>query len=238
MSRFRRAAAAAIGTMMTLFCAGSSCLLSDAVVNTSQYPVFGVDVSHYQGDINWKKLEDQGVRFAFIKATEGSGHIDESVRDNLTNGAETDIKLSCYHFFSFDSPGETQADNFIASVGIDEIDMPPVVDIEYYGDKAINKPSPAEAEEILSPLLQRLEEHYGKKPIIYTTLPVYLRYVRKNYSDYPLWIRSVKFEPDLIEWKFWQYSDHGLLKGYSGDEQYIDLNVYCGSEEEFEKEFI
>ena len=101
MSRFRRAAAAAIGTMMTLFCAGSSCLLSDAVVNTSQYPVFGVDVSHYQGDINWKELEDQGVRFAFIKATEGSGHIDESVRDNLTNGAETDIKLSCYHFFSF-----------------------------------------------------------------------------------------------------------------------------------------
>ena len=116
--------------------------------------------------------------------------------------------------------------------------MPPVVDIEYYGDKAINKPSPAEAEEILSPLLQRLEEHYGKQPIIYTTLPVYLRYVRKNYSDYPLWIRSVKFEPDLIEWKFWQYNNHGLLKGYSGDEQYIDLNVYCGSEEEFEKEFI
>ena len=45
MSRFRRAAAAAIGTMMTLFCAGSSCLLSDAVVNTSQYPVFGVDAT-------------------------------------------------------------------------------------------------------------------------------------------------------------------------------------------------
>ena len=61
MSRFKRAAAAAIGGLMTLFCAGSSCFLSDAVVNTSKYPVFGVDVSHYQGDIDWDLLEKQGV---------------------------------------------------------------------------------------------------------------------------------------------------------------------------------
>ena len=61
----------------------SACYFSTVKVNRSKYQVFGVDVSHYQGDIDWKKLESQGVMFAFIKATEGSGHVDESSRYNL-----------------------------------------------------------------------------------------------------------------------------------------------------------
>lgn len=222
---------------MTIFTAGVSCLFSKPVVSKAKYPVFGVDVSHYQGDIDWSALEKQGVRFAFIKATEGSGHIDESVRENLEGSAETGIKVSCYHFFSFDSPGETQAQNFISAVGAQEIDMPPVVDIEYYGDKALHKPSQAETEAILRPLLEQLETYYGCKPIIYTTLPMYIRYIRSGFTDYPLWIRSVTFEPDLMNWKFWQYDDTGQLYGYFGEEPCIDFNVYNGTESEFEAEF-
>ena len=226
-----------VGASLLAATALSSMVVSKAEVNRNKYPVFGVDVSNYQGDINWQELEAQNVSFAFIKATEGSGHTDESVRRNLDRAAGTGIKVSAYHFFSFDSAGETQADNFIAAVSRDEIDMPPVVDIEYYGDKRKNKPSQAETESILRPLLSRLEAYYGVKPIIYTTLPVYFRYVKGSFSDYPLWIRSVTFEPDLMNWKFWQYSDKGTLTGYDGDEEHIDLNVYNGSEEDFEREF-
>lgn len=215
----------------------ASCYFSQAEINENKYPVFGVDVSNYQGDIDWKTLEKQDVAFAFIKATEGSSHVDESVRQNLERAAETDIKVSAYHFFSFDSAGETQADNFISVVNKNSIVIPPVVDIEYYADKRKNKPSKEETEQILTPLLEKLEEYYGVKPIIYTTLPVWLRYVKDSYSDYPLWIRSVNFEPDLLDWKFWQYCDHGELDGYIGDEKYIDLNVYNGTIEEFEREF-
>ena len=226
-----------LGSVFMTATVAGALLFSTAKVNKAKYPVFGVDVSNYQGDINWQELESQNVSFAFIKATEGSGHTDESVRRNLDRAAGTGIKVSAYHFFSFDSAGDTQADNFISAVGRDEINMPPVVDIEYYGDKRKNKPSQAEAESILKPLLSRLEAYYGVKPIIYTTLPVYFRYVRENFSDYPLWIRSVGFEPDLMDWKFWQYSDKGTLTGYNGDEEHIDLNVYNGSEEDFEREF-
>ena len=226
-----------MGSAFLAAAAAGAILFSTAKVNKAKYPVFGVDVSNYQGDINWQELEAQNVSFAFIKATEGSGHTDESARRNLDRAAGTGIKVSAYHFFSFDSAGETQADNFIAAVGRDEIDMPPVVDIEYYGDKRQNKPTQEETESILRPLLSQLESYYGEKPIIYTTLPVYFRYVRGSFSDYPLWIRSVGFEPDLMEWKFWQYSDKGTLTGYDGDEEHIDLNVYNGSEEDFEREF-
>lgn len=226
-----------IGTVLLSMTAVGAFIFSSAKVNRTKYPVFGVDVSNYQGDINWKEFEQQDVSFAFIKATEGSGHTDESLRRNIERAKETGIRVSAYHFFSFDSAGKTQADNFIAAVGSDEIDMPPVVDIEYYGDKRRNKPSKEEAESILRPLLSELEAHYGVKPMIYTTLPVYFRYVRGSFSDYPLWIRCTNGEPDLLDWKFWQYSDQGTLRGYDGDEEHIDFNVYNGSEEDFEKEF-
>ena len=233
----RKIICALTGVTFMAAAAAASLFFSTAKVNRTKYPVFGVDVSNYQGDINWNELEAQDVSFAFIKATEGSGHTDESVRRNLDMAAETGIRVSAYHFFSFDSAGETQADNFISSVRKDEIDMPPVIDIEYYGDKRSNKPSQEETEAILRPLLERLEAYYGTKPIIYSTLPVYFRYIRENFSDYPLWIRSVNFEPDLLSWKFWQYSDKGTLTGYDGDEEHIDLNVYNGTAEDFSREF-
>lgn len=228
---------AALGSAMICGTSLASTLFSQAQVNFNRFPVWGVDVSRYQGEINWKSLESQNVRFAFIKATEGSGHVDEYVSENLANAAETDIRLSAYHFFSFDSPGETQAENFISVVNAGDIDMPPVVDVEYYGTKKSDKPDRKEAEKILAPLLDRLESYYGVKPIIYTTLPVYNRYIRENFSDYPLWIRNVWCEPDFMDWKFWQFSDKGLLSGFTGEEKYIDLNVYNGSEQEFLDEF-
>ena len=129
-----------------------------------------------------------------------------------------------------------QAQSFIKTVGRDEIDLPPVVDIEYYGDKAFNKPTREEAEEVLQPLLDELEQYYGTKPMIYTTLPVYYRYVKPILGgEYPLWIRCKQTEPDFVDWTFWQYDDHGELDGYYGDERYIDFNVYCGSSEDFEE---
>ena len=226
-----------LGSFLITAAAAGALFFATAKVNKSKYPVFGVDVSNYQGDIDWQELESQNVSFAFIKATEGSGHTDESVRRNLDRAASTGIRVSAYHFFSFDSAGETQAENFISSVSPEEIDLPPVIDIEYYADKRSNKPSKEETESILRPLINKLEEYYGVKPIIYTTLPVYYRYVKGSFSDCPLWIRSVNCEPDLIDWKFWQYSDKGTLTGYDGDEEHIDFNVYNGSVEEFEKEF-
>lgn len=228
----KKIAFASFGAVLSVMTVLASAVLGSAQPSSVKYPVFGVDVSNYQGVINWERLEEQGVKFAFIKATEGSGHTDESVDRNLENIKDTNILHSCYHFFSFDSSGETQAENFINAVGKDMINLPPVVDIEYYGDKSSNKPTSEETEKILTPLLKELEEYYGVKPVIYTTMPVYFRYVKENYGDYPLWIRCTQLEPDLIDWKFWQYSDKGKLEGYYGEEPCIDFNVFCGSIDE------
>ena len=202
----------------------------------TEYPVRGVDVSAYQGDIDWEVLSRQGIDFAFIKATEGSSFVDEYFEANFHNAFQTHLRVGAYHFFGFDSPGETQADNFISTVPYVDGMLPPVVDFEFYGDKAKNPPSRDSARTELRVLLDRLESHYGMKPIIYTPEKLYTFYLSGHYQEYDIWIRSILTAPRPLQnqaWTFWQYTDRERLDGYMGTEYYIDMNVFNGSREEF-----
>lgn len=201
------------------------------------YPVRGVDVSHYQGEIDWQQFKEQGVEFAFIKATEGSSFVDEKYEENRENARAEGLYIGVYHFFSFDSPPASQAEHFIATAGDLSGTLPPVVDIEYYGDKRENPPEKDQVVSGLQELLDALEKEYGVKPVIYTTYAVYNKYIRNGFQEYPLWIRNVYYPPADIgrAWTFWQYSDTGKLKGTAGEEKYVDLNVFRKDREELEK---
>lgn len=201
------------------------------------FPVRGVDISSYQGNIDWKKLEQQGVSFAFIKATEGSGFTDEYFADNYRNSAETSIRIGAYHFFSFDSSGKTQAENFIKTVEKREGMLPPVIDVEYYNGNGSNPPDENKARQNLSELIAILKKHYGMNPIIYATDVTYNRYIKNHFTENDIWIRSIFTKaklPDNRNWTFWQYCNRGRLDGYDGVEKFIDLNVFNGTPSEFE----
>jgi lysozyme len=203
----------------------------------AKYPVRGVDVSSYQGDIDWTILSKQGISFAFIKATEGSTFVDKYFATNFNNALQTPLRVGAYHFFIFDSPGETQADNFIAQVPNVSGILPSVVDFELYADKESNPPNADDIRKELNVLLRRLEDHYGKKPIIYATEQTYKPYLSGYYETYDIWIRNVFTAPEPLEnkkWTFWQYTNRERLKGYNGKEYYIDMNVFNGSVDEFE----
>ena len=214
------------------------------IPDPEKYPVMGVDVSRYQGNIDWSVLASQNVRFAFIKATEGSSHQDPCFSENWDGVQDTNIYAGAYHFFSYESSGETQAQNFIQTVGdLSNCNLPPVVDLEFYGDYVTSPLSRKKTQEILNALLKNLEAYYHVKPIIYTTTKAYYQYlVGGGYGAYPLWFRNTYQEPAIVDWSFWQYSDQGKLAGYDGiqadhTEIYIDLNVYHSSYESFLKEF-
>ena len=200
----------------------------------------GIDVSAYQGDIDWNILSKQGIDFVFIKATEGSSYVDEMFKRNYENALKTDLKIGAYHFFSYDSNGEKQADNFIRNVPKVEKMLPPVVDIEFYGNKYKNVPDIKKTQKQLQIMLEKLEEYYEKKPIIYATYKSYNLYIANNFEGNFIWIRDVYFRPNLIDnrdWTFWQYSNKVRLNGYSGQEKRIDMNVFNGDKEKFEKMF-
>ncbi|WP_029251603.1 glycoside hydrolase family 25 protein [Paraoerskovia marina] len=206
--------------------------------SASHYDVRGVDVSSYQGDIDWDVLAGQDLDFAFIKSTEGSSHTDPEFEGNWADALETDLVVGAYHFMSFESPGETQLENIIENVPAEPGTLAPVVDLEYYGEFVDTPPSVEELRAILDPLLDGIEEHYGQPAILYTTESIWGSYLSEGYEDTPLWIRSVYETPDLplgTPWTFWQYSDHDKLDGYSGEEEYIDMNVFRGSLDELDE---
>lgn len=201
----------------------------------SGYELDGIDVSHYQGNIDWAEMEKQGIDFAFIKATEGSSHVDQCFEENWKKAGQTSLVAGAYHFFSFDSEGKIQAEHFIGTVGDMQGKLAPVIDIEYYGDKKKNPPSKEAVQAQLAVMLDLLEEHYHVKPIIYTTYKACHDFIKGEFEDYPLWIRNVYYPPVSMKWTFWQYTDKVVLDGYRGSEKYIDRNVFRGSREKLEQ---
>ncbi len=203
----------------------------------TDYPVRGVDVSSYQGKIDWQVLKKEGISFAFLKATEGSQHIDSYFADNLEGASAAGLAVGAYHFFSFESSGKAQAEHFIRTVPKDALALPPVIDFEYYGDFEKNPPDKAAVLAELDCMIELLSAHYGRAPILYATAPSYERYLAGNYPENDIWIRAVYSKPNLSDgraWTFWQYTNRARLAGYEGPERFIDLNVFCGTKAEFE----
>jgi len=195
------------------------------------YEIHGIDISHYQGEIDWETLRNQGmikklpVRFVMIKATEGSTRIDENFADNFYNAREYGFTRGAYHFYSVHSDAKSQARHFINKVALENGDLPPVLDVEH---KPKNQTDEEFKQSVLT-WLRMVEKHYGVKPIIYTYYKFKMRYLSDEvFEQYPYWIAH--YYVDEVEykgpWKFWQHTDIGKLPGIKG---YVDFNIYNGS---------
>ena len=195
----------------------------------SHYEVHGIDISHYQGDIDWNLLARQQqerfpIRFVFMKATEGGDHSDETFASNFAEARRHGFIRGAYNFFIPRTDAIQQADFFIRTVRLDSADLPPVLDVETTGNK-----SAAELKRAVKTWLDRVEQHYGVKPILYTSYKFKLRYLNDSiFNSYPYWIAhyyvdSVRYEGP---WHFWQHTDAGVVPGIEGN---VDLNVFNGS---------
>lgn len=195
------------------------------------YSIHGIDISHYQGDIEWDNLKANALidgnplRFVFIKGTEGSSSVDPNFEGNFSNALKYGYVRGVYHFWSNKSSARSQAYYFLENVHLVDGDLPPVLDIEYI-------PEDIKVEDFQTTVLTWLhivEDKYHVKPIIYTYFKFKERYLSAPvFDDYPYWIAH--YYVDKIEykgeWKFWQHTDSGLLPGIKGN---VDLNVYNGS---------
>lgn len=196
-----------------------------------KYPIHGIDVSHHQHQIDWQKLDKQYVQFAFIKATEGATHQDSRFAENWDAAKQLNIPTAAYHFFTFCTKGIEQAQNYINTVPNDSLSLPPTIDLEYGGNcKEENRVADMHKE--IDDYITTVEEHYGKKVIIYTTREFYDKNIANRFPDNPIWIRDIIYEPKLEQgrkWLFWQYANRGRLDGI---DTFVDLNAFGGSKEE------
>jgi lysozyme len=187
----------------------------------------GVDVSSYQEDVDFKKFAEQGISFAYIKATEGASHVDESFKEKWQAVGDTEIVAGAYHYFSYKDSGAKQAENFIETVGDLKGRLIPAVDMELTVEEVYKPPEKEAVVKGLKAFLAVVEEKYDVKPLIYCKKDYYDTYLADDFSDYPLWVRNTWYPiwADFSDnWYIWQYNDRGQLDGYSG-EKFIDYNM-------------
>ena len=192
--------------------------------------VHGIDISRWQGDIDWGRVRSAGINFAFIKATEGADHVDPAFQRYWRETAAVRLPRSAYHYYYFCRSGEEQAEWFIKNVPRERGAMPPVLDLEWTNSNPCpRRPPPAEVKREASVFMDIVGRYYGQRPIIYTTVDFY----RENQLGdlrAEFWLRSVADHPRMTypgqNWTFWQYTGTGIVPGIEGN---VDLNAFAGS---------
>lgn len=188
--------------------------------NRTDYPVRGIDVSHHQKEIDWRKVANDNVGFAFIKASEGGDHRDTRFATNWKEAQAAGLKVGAYHFFTFCRSGSDQAKNFLNVLGTEKGILPAALDLEFGGNCNI-KPEPSAIRAEIDSFLAPVERHTGKPVVLYVT-PEFWDAYHHILPLRPLWIRSLFRKPRQKEWGVWQYHNAGSVNGITGR---VDLNV-------------
>jgi lysozyme len=201
-------------------------------------PIHGIDVSRWQGTIDWDAVRDAGTRFAFIKATEGGDHADPSFWENWQGAKRAGVLRGAYHFVFWCRPAREQALWFLMNVPPDPDALPPVLDLEWNGesDTCPRKIDPVIARGMVQELLTAMEAHTGKRPIIYTDITFHRDVLAGgHFGGYSFWLRSVADEPRNVygdrPWTFWQFTTTGRVPGIRGN---VDRNAFVGTAEQWE----
>lgn len=199
----------------------------------SHAEVQGIDVSHFQGKVNWDQIKQSGMAYSYIKATGGNTYVDPEFEDNWHGSRQAGIYRGAYHFFYAADDPTTQARHFLKTVGeIREQDLPPVVDVEITDH--------TDSQQIRLRLIEWLihvEKASGRKPVIYTDLAFLSEHLNTPaLAEYPLWIADYADKLGELPshwkesgWKIWQYGQKPL-QGIQGK---VDGNHFNGNKDEF-----
>ena len=181
-------------------------------VNAQQ--IVGIDVSHHQGTINWKKVKrsQPDLEFVYVKCTEGKTYVDPKYKENAEGATAVGYMVGAYHYFRMTSSAHEQFDNFKAQMDALHIDLIPMVDIERSDGKTRE-----ELQDSLQVLLNLLEKAYGKKPMLYGTNRSYNELCAPEFNHYPLYIGRYGKKKPVVKgpshYTIWQYSEGGHIEG-------------------------
>lgn len=198
-------------------------------VYPSGYSVHGIDISRYQGIIDWEVLRNANIKnvpvsFVFMKGTEGVSIVDDNFNLNFYESHKNGLLRGVYHFYTPDVDGRRQAEFYMKQVHLEPGDLPPVLDVEKAGDLSVSQ-----LQREVRKWLDLVEKRYGVKPIIYSGYKFKQKYLNDSvFNQYPFWIAHYYVEKLAYrgKWHFWQYTDCGQVAGIKGP---VDCNIFNGS---------
>jgi len=186
----------------------------------------GIDVSSYQGTVDWRRVKAAGVVFAFARVSDGLEVLDQRFAENFAAMKRAGVRRGAYQFFRASADPRAQADLMLATVRpLGLPDLPLVADVE----TADGMP-PEVLRERLSSWLERIERRTRRRPLVYTS-PSMGELLDGQLGDYPLWVAHYGVEcPTLPDgwsrWTFWQHSSDGRVAGVNGP---VDLDLFAGT---------
>ncbi len=206
--------------------------LPSAASQTTNTHLPGIDVSRYQGDnINWIDLKKQGIKFVYIKATQGETEVDQDFEKHRAMAKQAGILHGFYHFFQPEDDPVKQASHFLKTVGDTKNCLPSVVDVEILGrqqpDKVVSR---------MKTWMKLVKEALGHEPILYSYHYFFREYLKPNLTGtYKLWLadyqRGYDFSKNLNV-IFAQHSESGKIEGISDN---VDLDWFEGSYKKLEQ---
>ncbi|MBP1640141.1 MAG: glycoside hydrolase family 25 [Bacteroidetes bacterium] len=201
---------------------------------TTNDQIVGIDVSMHTGIINWDIIKRQGVDFAYIKSTEGADYLDPRYLYNLREAKSAGLPVGAYHFFRFHRTGKEQAANFLSQVDVRSLDLPPVVDVEEWGQYNFSKNAGYVSAEVQS-FINNIENKTNRRVVIYADKNSFKKYIEGKFRNNPIWICSIGKAPQISQkWTLWQKSQRGKCSGASG---IVDINLFNGDNRDW-KEFL
>ena len=186
----------------------------------------GIDVSKYQGKIDWKKVSsDSKIQFVYIKATEGAGQVDNKYHDYVDDARKEGLKIGSYHYFIGRKSAKDQFCNFKKHIDKHTQDLIPMVDVEEVGNSSISRD---ELQRNLNEFMQLVKLEYGRYPLLYSQYRFYKEKLSPEFDKYFLFIARYGKNPPTLNnsgtHNIWQYTEKGKTPGING---YVDLDRFC-----------
>lgn len=186
----------------------------------------GIDVSMWQGNIDFNAVKNSGIEAVYIRSSEGIGYIDPYFKTNYEKAKENGLKVGFYHYVTARSTDEAinEAKFFVSVINGLSSDMRLAMDFEYFGDLNVY-----EINEISKVFLETLKKESGKDVVIYSDAYNARSVFSQELANiYPIWVADyfVEEPEDNGKWNSWvgfQYSDEGRVSGISGN---VDLDKY------------
>jgi lysozyme len=204
------------------------------IINLHKEASFGIDVSEYQGNINWNELktieEKVSIDYIILRATAGKDKIDSKFIENWKNATHYKYIKGAYHYYRPNENSLEQAKNYIKNVKLKKGDFPPILDIE-----KLPKTQSIDSLKIgLKRWLQKVENHYGVKPIIYSGENYYINFLQEEFEDYQFWIANYNLDQitHYQDCMMWQFSEKGFVNGINTP---VDLNVFNENKSKLKK---
>jgi lysozyme len=186
----------------------------------------GIDVSKWQGDIDWPKVAGAGIKFAFIRVSDGLNYPDPKFQYNWAEARAAGVVRGVYQYFRPSQDAVEQATYLLDQMGpLQEGDLPPVIDVE-----TVDGQSAAKVIDQVAIWLETVEQGAGVRPLIYTSAGFWASLGTDGFTDYPLWVANWETDCPLMpdgwtEWVFWQTAADGTVAGI---DEAVDLDVFNG----------